>query len=316
MNRKTAAKSVLLPLATALLLGCAGLAPAACDLDIRKLGSVVLHASANGIYSPFDPNRYIVIEEFEIEHKGDACDFFVTFSASQTGGYNRTMRHHGAALEYDIYGSSNLQNLLKDIPGASTNEVLRGRFENGKQAGKLQFAIALPPGQFVPPGTYKDRITLTAYEGTLNQHIWRDAKSIQIMTRIDSAIQLSLVQSGGAFDPDRRGYFLDLGELSEGKTAQVDLLVRNNTGYAIVFESENRGMLRHQGAVESDSISYELEVRGIRMRLTGKREQLDGVNEISSLQGDRYPIKITIGSTGDVSAGTYRDNITITVRAD
>ena len=316
MKRGTAVKSVYLSLTTALLIGYAGLAMAICDLAIRKLGSVVSYTSATGEYRPFDPNRYVVIEEFEITHEREACDFFVTFSASQTGGFNRTMSHHGYTLAYEIHESVSRQNVLKDIPGAYIGEVLSGRFESGKQVGRLQFVIAIPPGQFVPPGQYKDRITLTAYEGTLTQHIWRDAKSVQIMAKIGSAIQLSLVPGGGAFDPDRRAYFLELGQLSQGKTAQVDLLVRNNTGYTIVIESENRGKLRQRDAASPDSIAYELEVRGVRMQLTGRRERLDGISEISSLQGDRYPIKVTIGSTEHASAGTYRDNITITVRAN
>jgi spore coat protein U-like protein len=306
----------LASLALGVLIGAADPVFARCELKIEKLGSVVLHAGRGNDYDPFDPSQYVVVEEFEIEHEDDGCDFFVTFSASEGGSFSRTMRRDGAALRYQIYDSVNLQAVLKDLPHASASEVISGSFAKGEHRRRLQFAVAIPPNQFVPRGEYDDRITLTAYEGTLNSNTRRDAKSIRVRTKIRSAVQLSLVPSGGGFDPGQRAQFLDLGELSEGKTAQVDLLVRNNTGYEIIFESENRGALKHLDATETSAIRYEMRVRGIPVTLTDKKDKLDGVSGVSALQGDRYPIQITIGALGQAMAGTYRDDITITVRAD
>lgn len=316
MTCTSRSKWVLASLALSALLGVPDAVLARCELDIKKLGTVVLHASRGNDYDPFEPSQYVVIEEFEVEHDDDPCDFFVTVSASETGSFDRTMRRDGAALRYQIYDSSSLQTVLKDLPQASASEVISGSFAKGKQTRRLQFAVAIPPNQFVPRGQYDDRITLTAYEGTLNSNTRRDARSIRVRTKIRSAVQLSLVPSGGAFDPSQRAQFLDLGELTEGKTAQVDLLVRNNTGYEIIFESENRGALKHLDPTEASAIRYEMRVRGIPVTLTDKKDKLDGVSGVSALQGDRYPIQITIGALGQAMAGTYRDDITITVRAD
>jgi spore coat protein U-like protein len=308
-------KATLAAFAAALCALLASHATARCELELKNLGAVVLHASRGNDYDPFDASQYVVLEEFELEHDGEACAFFVTFSASEHGSYERTMRHDGATLRYQIYDSVNLQSVLKDLPQASANEVLAGSFERGKQRRRLRYAIAVPPNQYVPHGNYSERITVAAYEGTLSNHTRRDSRSVRISTRIREAIQISLVPAGGTFDPARRTHFLHLGTLAEGKTGQVDLLVRNNTRYRIFFESANRGELRQVLSSGSGSVPYQLHVRGVPISLRERPEEFPGSGALSTREGDRYPIVITVGTLERAEAGLYHDHITITVKA-
>jgi spore coat protein U-like protein len=304
------------PVLAALLWALVPVQPAAaCGLELKSLGAVVLHASRGNDYDPFDASQYVVLEEFDLEHDGEACSFFVGFSASEGGSYERSMRHEGAALRYQIYDSVNLQSVLKDQPQAAASEVLAGSFERGRQRRRLQFAIAMPPSQYVPHGHYSDHVTISAYEGTLSTHTRRDSRSVRISTRIREAIQLSLVAAGGAFDPARRTHFLHLGTLVEGKAGQVDLLVRNNTRYRISFESANEGALRQVLPWGSGRVPYQLQVRGMPVSLRDKPEEFPGASALSTREGERYPIVITVGSLEGAEAGLYHDHITITVKA-
>lgn len=302
-------------LAAVLLTLVAAHAAARCELEIKKLGAVVLHASRGNDYDPFDAGQYVVVEEFELEHDGDACAFFVTFSTSENASYERALRHDAAALRYQIYESVNLQAILKDLPQASGGEVIAGSFDRGKQRRRLQFAIVVPPNQYVPHGEYADRVTVSAYEGTLSSHARRDARSVRISTRIREAIQISLVPAGGAFDPARRTHFLHLGTLVEGTTGRVDLLVRNNTRYRIFFESANQGALRQVLPWGAGRVPYRLEVRGALIHLGERAQELPGSGALSPPHGERYPIVVTVGSLEQAEAGLYHDHITITVKA-
>jgi hypothetical protein len=49
--------------------------------------------------------------------------------------------------------------------------------------------------------------------------------------------------------------------------------------------------------------------------LRDKPEEFPGASALSTREGERYPIVITVGSLEGAEAGLYHDHITITVKA-
>jgi hypothetical protein len=107
---------------------------------------------------------------------------------------------------------------------------------------------------------------------------------------------------------------MDFGDLEEGETQFVDLIVRGNVDYTMFFESDNRGVLRHETDRKS-AVPYLFSVGDTTVDLSGGRVEVPGNSGPTTVGGDSFPISVSIGSIALVTAGNYADHITITVRS-
>lgn len=142
-----------------------------------------------------------------------------------------------------------------------------------------------------------------------------DSKTIAFRALADSNVDLSLVDTGGAFNVADTSQTVDFGNLSAGTQRSYDTVIRSNDGYSVTFQSQNAQKLKH--TVKTDTVSYTMTFGGSSVNLSG-----GGVvnaatsNGVTPATGDRFATQFTIGAmTGAETAGNYQDVLTVTVSA-
>lgn len=268
-------------------------------------------------YDVFDPGEYAQTIYFKVRLTGDPCSFFVTFSRSAPGEDRRRAAFASDSLEYQIYDSINRRTGLKDLPAANANEVLLGAFGPGETVKELSYAIVVPPEQVKPSGRYTDQLKITVYQGTPANFIEKDSRTVSFSVRVEAVTEMAVVNSGAPFDPQAKSQKLDFGKLAKGKAKGFDLLARSNAGYQVLLESESGGVMKHTDPHVAGTIPYVLHVGGSPVNLKGGRQTALARNKrVTDRNGDRHEVSVTIGDVGNAVAGTYRDNITVTVISD
>lgn len=110
----------------------------------------------------------------------------------------------------------------------------------------------------------------------------------------------------------QRHYELDLGELSSNKPVNMGpkLWVESNTHYRISVESLNQGALRHQSQEKRWDIRYQMYLDNKNIGISGSNAYWDGTYSGS---GQSIPIQFVVGDTSNKPAGTYRDELQISI---
>ena len=108
---------------------------------------------------------------------------------------------------------------------------------------------------------------------------------------------------------------LDFGALQTGLTKSCDVLVKQNNNCTVNYSSANNGVLKQIPTPTTDQIPYTFSASGMNIDLTQPGSILLPSGVSPQPNGNRYPIIITIGTLGNPAAGTYQDQITISVVA-
>lgn len=289
---------------------------AQCVLQL-EISNVEWRGGTRGGYDVFESSEYPQTVHFKVLSSGDPCPFFVTFSSGLQGDGNRRATAASGTLEYEIYDSVDSRTILKELPAASSNEVLSGAFAQGQSVQELSYAIVVPPLQVRPAGLYTDSFQVTLYQGTPDDFIQHDARTVTLTIPVENVTELSLVGYGASFDPHAKTRDLDFGKLSPGKRMGFDLRVRSNLGYRITLESENAGVMRHLDPSVTTTVPYSLELGGTPVNLTGDQPvELSRGSALTGSEGEPHDFDITIGEMAGAGAGTYRDTIAVTVIAE
>ncbi len=258
-------------------------------------------------------------ETIVIGHRGDATDFFLTFSAGSSGDFfNRTLstNQYTDTINYQLYKTTSEQRVLKDLTAAaSDDDVITGYFaaSKGWQETQVSYVYSIPKDQFIPKTNYSDTIDVILYEGTLSS--WNEQNSRRVRFRADvwDSVQVSIVPTGQPFNSNNDALTLDFGFFEEGESLTADIIVRANTLFSISFLSINGGEMVYSGGTDSSVVSYEFTFNGAAASLAGDDVLVDqGPTDESGL---RYPFTVTILPYGWVTGGQYKDTITVTVSA-
>jgi spore coat protein U-like protein len=244
-------------------------------------------------------------------------DYALTAGTSaNTGSYTRQLSSGGSRLNYQLFTTSGMNYNLKAPPSAQANEVLSGSVPGpGGQVIPLSFVFFIPPGQVVPPGTYTDQVTISIYDAYDSVGSPQATRTITISAVVVAGAAMSIVPTGGPFNSSRPQYTLNFGTLSTGQQQSCDVLIKQNNNCTLYYSSANRGVLQQVPVPTTDQIPYSCMVAGAMLDLSqaGSLSLPPGISPGSD--GARYPVNITIGNVGNASAGTYEDQITITVQA-
>ena len=266
-------------------------------------------------YGVFDSGQYAQTVYFKVRLIGGPCQFFVTFGGTQ--GSERRAVHGGESIAYEVYDSALHRTALRDLPSATTGEVLQGTFGPGETFKQLSYVFLVPAEQVRSPGLYTQPIRITVYQGTRDNFVEKDAKIIVFSVPVDSAAEISVGEPGAIFDPTTKSHQLDFGGLAKGRAKGLDLRVRSNTGYHVTLESENGGVMKNSDPHHPASIPYTLQIGGVQIN-TGRAQQtiLTRGKRLTDRNGDLHQLMFTIGQVGNAPAGTYQDNLTVTVVSD
>lgn len=250
-----------------------------------------------------------------VRHKGAATPFFLTFSAGSSGSFaNRQMVLGGVRLNYQVYDNTGV-NVLKDLSASpAASEVLSGTLPASAnfQQQSFSYRMVIPVGQFVGAGLYTDTVTVNLYSGTLAAATLTDNNSVNYKVTVNSILQLSLVNTGSAFNFTSTSRTLDFGILQAGQSQSLDTVVRANVSYTLTIQSTNGSVLALAGA--PDTIPYSLRFNGSLLTLAPATPLtlMTGRPATTSV-GVSYPVNVTIGTLTDPSAGTYSDALLLTL---
>jgi hypothetical protein len=299
------------------LLFCALLFRAAAANYTIQIGNVNWNGSAGG-YACFSSTAYPNTVNFTITKAVNGrANYAVTAGPSQnTGNYTRQLFSGGNALNYALYTSSAVTFQLKAPTTATANEVISGSVAGqSSQVIPLSFIFYIPPGQVVPPGTYTDRITFSVYPAYNSTGPPDTTVTITFSAVVAAGAAVSIVPTGSSFNSSAPQLTLDFGTLQTGQAKSCDVLIKQNNYCTVNYSSANSGVLKQVPTPTTDQIPYTLSSSGMYLNLAQPGSIMLGPGVSPQPDGNRYPITITIGTVGNPAAGTYQDEITISVVA-
>lgn len=281
-----------------------------------QIGTVVWTGSPGG-YNCFSSVEYPnTVNFFLTKTKPGNRSYAVTAGPSaNTGTYQRQLASGAERLNYQLYTSSARSFVLKAPPTATAGEVISG-LTNDREGTliPLAFTFNIPPNQIVLPGTYTDQVTVSVYDRYNDTGAPFDTRTISLTVVVTAGATLSLVPSGSGFS-ESTSQNMNFGSLSAGQNLGCDLLVRKNTGCTLTFSSRNGGVMKMIPKPTEDRVPYSCTVGGNPLQLD-KPVQINLPSGVSpSQEGNRLPVRITIGNLGNAEAGDYQDEITINLIA-
>lgn len=271
----------------------------------------------------YDPTAGLVSNQrLTINHSGPESDFFVTISAGSSGSFAMRQMQDGSGntLDYQIYATTSLVNVIKDLTaGPTSQEVLTGTAPEYTgfltEAIDLPFVLYLPPGQTISMGTYTDTLTLTLYSGSFGSGTQEDTATLTVSGPVAATVSIVLVLPGDSWPTyafqETADRVMDFGELEVGESQAYDLLVESNASFSIALSSANGGAMAATTVGETSTVPYDLSFNGALVDLSGGGDVVVG-----SSPGFRYPIAVTVGDYGAAAQGSYEDIVTITVTAN
>lgn len=246
-------------------------------------------------------------------------NFKVGFSTGVSGNYNRTLVSGSETVSYNLYQDNNSNNPLKTLADATGNkETIPLKMKKNEMIKSTTFEGRLPVPNLgrtvLPKGNYTDLITATAKPNRNNTA--SATKNFQVSLNIPAEIDISLVSSGGTFDPSKTSFTMDFNVITVGDTRQVDLKVKSNAGYSLSLSSQNGGQLKH--LANNFTIPYQMKVNGMPRQFTTPGSPLvigTGIG-ITPSNGVNYVLSMEIGSPANKLAGPYEDVITVTATSN
>jgi spore coat protein U-like protein len=244
-------------------------------------------------------------------------NYGVGFSAGGSGNYNnRTLTGPaGRLLQYQFLDSRANGMVIKDLNGAPDKSGLLTGTTVFNQQTKT-FDLLVYQGQLVPPGQYNDMVTVTVYTYDGSAPGITDQKPMQVSVSVSPFVSLSVVNTGGSFDPGSDNLILDFGVLSAGVSRSLDVLVLANIDYTVTVDSANNGVMTLIPAGDGSYVPYTMAVDGTPQSLSSGTAQVLSGTGPTPLSGYRHTFDFEIGDPLDATSGTYEDNLTITVTAN
>ena len=206
-------------------------------------------------------------------------------------------------LNFELSSQSNYAAPMALAPNAAAHIQLIPASTGISATQALPLWLRVPPGQWVKAGVYQQRLRLSLIDAvgrTLTERI------LTIWQPVRPKVSLQFAQTGST-QAD-----LDFGQLEKGKTRQADIQVKHNTPYLLQLSSQNAGVLRNPQHPQS-TIAYRLLLDGRHIDLQNTL-QIPG-NATSSTATTQHQLRIEIQEVERVRAGTYQDNLNLTIQA-
>ncbi|KDM91067.1 hypothetical protein EA58_12990 [Photobacterium galatheae] len=273
-----------------------------CNLSLQNIR--LENTGKNVTYDIFEAGSFALIQNHLIDIKNNSsdltCDTVVLIQPKQNffAGSQR-----GQRLEYQILSGRNSASIYEN----GLAMVVRNL--KPKEKRTLSYQLKFAAGQYVSHGPYRNLFDYSAVEFPLNRTNVYDETAYDFQVRVNKSAKISLWGTN-----ERYQYTVDFGELETGKTLQLapQLLVQSTADYAIDFQSENHGHLRHRSGDSTWDVDYDFFVnhRPISLTAGGHRSRF---RQPASAVGDRYSMMFRVGNVNSKPAGQYEDVITITV---
>lgn len=258
---------------------------------------------------------------FRVRRDGnDSCSYFVTCGNGGPSSYlnRRLVRSSGGqTIPVQLCLDGACAAICKHYPEISSSaDVITGSFPSTNNPSYHDRSYRPKMGALDYPrfGTYEEDFTFRLYEGTVGGSTsLADTETVTIRYTVSKAIDLSLVDTGAAFDSSAVSKTLNLGNLSTGKTGTVDLVLKFNAGFRVRLASQNAGKLKRAGGTQT--LTYSLTIDGASVPLSTSTQTVLSGSGVSPAGGRRMPMVVTMGTVDPASVpGTYTDVLTLTVQ--
>ncbi|MBC7429986.1 MAG: spore coat protein U domain-containing protein [Bacteriovorax sp.] len=248
-------------------------------------------------------------------------NFFLAFTKGWAGNYNRRALnlYNGDLIYYNVYKNNNTTGVLKEPSDiTSTNEVLFGTIAKNQTIDLTYYFTLAPLSASSPPksGTYLDVIQVQAFSGTYtNINGYDGYRDLYVYINVVKFISLSMVDTGGVYDPASVSKTMDFGVLQENEQLGFDVRIISNAGYILKASSSNNGILKRVGGTGLKSeIDYDFYASNTKKNLSSSGgTTLVSASGKTPAGGAVIPIKVIIKSVDDKDPGTYQDYITLSV---
>ena len=272
----------------------------ACDAQVTTASG-----PRNEAYEPFSPDPAIYPLDITIRNRSDdQCELFASIVGESSGNRRLKGSSTGEYLDYEIVTVQGMR--VAAEPGASFGLPTQLA---PHQELRLRLQVKLPPGQVNSSGHYDEIVRLRFFDsvGAL-----KEERTIPISVRVQPRAQVSIAGTATSFGQGYRNAVLRLGNLENGVSNHVYLLLRSNETVRVNLNSANRGELRSVSNL-GDGVPYTLSIDGVQVSLS----QPVILTRIPprSLDGASYRMVATVPEVGNRYAGEYRDVITINVDA-
>jgi hypothetical protein len=288
------------------------------SIGAQTLTFSVPPGNPTGTYSP--DTGVTIVSTMTIRHTGAACSYFITFASGSSGTFtSRTAKSGANILNYQIYDNITNKNVLEDLTASPTSaNVLSGSFAAGTATQVQTFTSYVATTQLPPVGTYTDAIRMDIYIGTIAAHgaSVRNRTFTETMT-VPTLLDICLVPTGSSFNVASTSTTFNFGTLSTGQNLGDDFMVRSNGLNTVKVTSTNGQVLKNAISGDISSVPYIFAVNAVAYTLPAATAVTIIASQPATVAtGKRYPILVTIGTIGWVSAATYTDTITFTATAN
>jgi len=283
----------------------------ACTLAMTVPGSVSV-ADIGG-YDPLATDRGLTAVPIQIVSTSGACQSFITASETSIGSGMRQLQGPGGSLRYQLYTAATPGTVWREIPTATPSETLRSVVNAPNQFQTVNFWTYLPPGQLSGAGIYSESVRVSLYEGSPESARPRLVSSsiVNFNARVLATVRAKIDAGSGLSPLQGSRTMLDFGEISAGSTRNFDLVVEANAGYRITLQSLNGGTMKNERERLATPVQYTLTVDGAAVPLGATAE----LQATSSGGIQRHRGTVTLGLVEKLIAGTYRDEILLTISA-
>lgn len=174
----------------------------------------------------------------------------------------------------------------------------------------VTFDVAVIEDAMVEAGAYSRALTLELRQPGAPR--FYDSTPVVIDVTALPRAQLNLSGARGAFGTGPSVSVVDFGEAETGKTHQMFVQTRTNSGARLTFTSANRGLLvLNQDDQEPASLPYSVAFDGSTLDLSQVATR--DVDPPRTYAGQSYDLTLTLGAVTGGPAGVYSDELTIEI---
>jgi hypothetical protein len=175
---------------------------------------------------------------------------------------------------------------------------------------QLPVFVAVEPGQWPDAGRFRGNLQLRYESVGPDGRLQRLVLDWPFEVEVEPVMRIALQGPGGGAGGLAR---LDFGQLQQGARGEVWLHVQANTAYRLEIDSRHRGRLRNEVSIEA-SVPYSLTVDGQTLQLSAP---VSIVRPLAAIAGGHsvHRLAVAVGVVERVLAGTYSDELTLSIRA-
>lgn len=283
-------------------------------------------AGSGGEYNVYDTNEYMQSVNFTVTTGASVgCRYYIVLSNgnSNNASQRRLDRAGGGSLDYNVYTNTS-HNILQSTGAYNGGNVISGTFGVVAVGATNNHTLywSITPGQVVQHETarFEDlNLNLTVYAEFALNIFTPVSKAISFRARSESSVDLSLVDTGGAFTTSDTTQTVDFADLTSGEFLSYDTIIRSNDGYILTVQSQKAQTLRHTAyPAANTSVPYTFTFNGGTVNLSGGGVvQLASSTGLTPAVGTRFPTRFTVGTlSGLERPGNYQDVLTLTLSAN